>query len=298
MNILKNFSKQLRMIALLLIYALASNHANATIITEWSYTTWAEWTASAFSSGGGTINNHDDDSNSATPDYELSWGATDGFFNQADAPEQEEPGAPTPAANRSALTIGQYETTQDGGLQVGTVNTIGFGGPDEHGEGISITHWNNPILASYATLMSGQLTDYLTLEATQPDPGPEKDAPTIEFDFNFAETPNAPCGGPGCDDLFGFQTDILGGVLFNYENELYVINLLVDGDPFEELSGTDCTTLGFDGACAGFRTQEAAITTKQFGFEIRHVPEPSTLMLLALGIFFIGARKQRFSVNR
>src|SRR5665647_1237657 len=118
-----------------LALALSSGFAQATPVTQWNYSTNANFTAATFQTGGsGTT--------SQTSDV-LSWGAPGGNFqiNTGNAD-----------TNQSGLTIGSGPTGNarlGGGPVTGSVFTTIGGTPSiflgQIGLGTSLTHWNNPI---------------------------------------------------------------------------------------------------------------------------------------------------------
>jgi len=267
------------------------------IVTEWDFDTWAEFTASGFSAGTGTT----------TSDlYELSWGDGGGDFTTPTS---------TPSDNRSALTVGtgtSGDSRFGGGHATGEVMTILGGGaptpPSEIGLGISMTHWNNTISGSFSTLGSGTLTDHLTLAAKTPFVGAVEPAPTIDIIFKFLETPNSGSGGEcldgslvsdhsgGCGDLFGIDGLSTVGIPFYYDGNTYGLDVLVFDEfggaaPIAALGEGYCTALGLSSTCVGFVTPESEHTSLQFGFTVRHVPEPNTIALFALALIFLANKR-------
>jgi hypothetical protein len=304
MNIFKGLTKKLGIMGIALLSLSMSNLTYAgPIVDTWSFDTWAEFTNSTFSAGSGT---------STETLNALTWGATGGDFTNVNAASDE---------SQSALTLGTTTSGDSrfgGGNVTGQIDTIMGGGPpigSQIGIGISATHWNNILSGSFGLLTGGTLTDYLNLNAFLPNVGPVKAAPTIAIDFKFQETPNSGSGGfcqdgsavpaNGCPDIFGFAADLTVGIPFVYDGNLYAIDVLLsDGNggaaPIDVLDDGYCSALDLANGCAGLVTPEDAVTSFQFGFDIRHVrsvPEPSTLVLLALAMIFMGAKKRRFNLN-
>lgn len=295
MNHINTLKKQLGIIAVV-CYSLASSTASAgPIVTDWTFSTWAEFTASTFAGGTG---------NTFQGVNELSWGASGGNYTIQGSNSD---------TNRSALTLGTGTTGDDrfgGGASSGNVETIinGSGGTDA--TGISVTHWNNPLNGNFSTLTGGTLTDYLQLTALLPGVGATQDAPTLALDFQFRETANSgvnnlcldgsavPSGG--CPDILGLDADLTSNIPFLYDGNLYALNIIVFNDanatPLMPLGTGYCAALGLSDSCIGLVTPEQLHTTFQFGFNISHVssvPEPNTIILLAAALMLFSARSHK-----
>lgn len=266
---MKRMLKQLA--AALAVGALSIGTAHAVLITQWAYNNEAGF--SDFTGEGGTVITPSGDSGILLGlPTTLSWGPNNSSSLVADSPV------------------------------LGLVDTNGPAVP-----GVPLTHNNFPIELGNS-LESAVLSDALRLTPLVP-PGSDFDAPTLEFQILFAETPNAggvggACAGGGisgdaenpggCRDIFVLDNPgVLGQIQFTIDDFEYTVQ--IDAVGLGPLSADACAAVGAADGCIGFLTEENATSTLETFFTItaQQIPEPGMLALLGLGLGALGFARRR-----
>ena len=241
------------------------------MVTQWSFAETLAWTTATFSAGG-----PGDLGTTSVSSTTLSWGATGGSFG---------------AGNRSGLDITNANVN-------GSINTNGAPAVTN-----TITHYNNPIAASFQTLLTANLLNTLILTPTLPNADPSLPQQSINFAIHFKETTNAePCGFPHtsvCDDIFVIDLGSLNNS-FTFDGNTYFVSIFSTTNNLIPLDPLTCAAANAAPGCLGFQTQEGQNTPATFAFEITSrevtIPEPSQLALLAiglLGLYFIRGRRSQ-----
>ena len=270
--------------------ALVAQPALAAPITQWSYdlyTHFADPAANVFSSGTGS---------QVEQLGQVSWGdPADNVF--------------TTGAERSGITIASIagaNQSADPAHVFGTYTTDNLLTP---ATGAWITHHNNPISGSFATLLSSVIDSKLILTSVTPSGVAVTD--TIPFTVLFAETENSgtcaatsPANNP-CNDIFALNGDnfdkhlIIGG--YDYYVSIFPTagpGIISGSLPF--LGNSVCgAVVGASPNCVGFTTIEGQDTSIQFGFTITstplQVPEPGILALFGIGLMGLFVARRRLS---
>lgn len=248
-----------------LALATASLSASAAPVDTWFYGISTQWDSAKFTtSGTGTK------SQTAT---QISWGGSSD-------------------SQRSSLAISDAPFF---GWKVGTIDTNGFAG-----DANDITHTNNAISSSFATLISGEMGVNVGLS---PLVLPSAYFPlSYAFSFKFFETANnGNCRwsngnankGKDCDDIFVFAGDTSKS--FTYAGETYVASLGFD-EKFIALTSDQCGKFFQSGSgCFALITDEGAKTTGSMNLSVSRnsVPEPGTLALLGASLIGFAAVRRR-----
>jgi hypothetical protein len=250
--------------------ALATTSAQATPVTQWSYSVTSSF-ASATSTAGGTNGLAFIPGGST-----ISWGDPSGSFT-------------TPNGGRSGLgiTASPATGTIDTNLAPALTNVI--------------THYNNVLNSGFPTLSSATVDATLSLTPLAPS-GATLPTFTNTFQVSFAETPNEPGAGgcavgvPPCADIFVLGAGSLNQS-FTYDGSEYFVSIFEATNALNSLPAAACASVGASAPCIGFVTQENQFTPAQFAFRITSapvtVPEPGSLALLSAMAFGLGARLRR-----
>lgn len=263
--------------ASLAIGVFAVPAAQAVPVVTWSYTVDSVWNlgAGAPTFSAGTLN-------ATTTATEISWGAD---LNGG-------------AAGNGTLAVGVERSGVliENAPQSGQIDTNGVVPQATN----TFSHVNNPLDASYATLLTAGITTTLNLTPFLPS-GLALPTKTLTFNINFMETSNdGSCvvgATSNCDDVFVISFGSLNNT-FDYDGSTYYSSIVKTTGPLDPLSASACAEAGVAAGCLGFLTAEGAKTSVDFGILITsapiNVPEPGVLGLLGLGLLgLLGSRRMK-----
>lgn len=291
----KNHFRLQSLAAIIGVFFLAD--VGATPITNWGYRIESGFTAftSTGGSGSGVVGSNTN-TEWAAPST-LTWGAGTG---------------PGISAGRSGIDVGGASN----GTATGTVITDGGAVST-----VTFTHTNNVISGGSDSLTTATLSDRIYLDPLlpappyDPTPGDQFSPPDLTFGINFTETTNggtcaaaSPPGNP-CNDIF--VLDIVGAGFNPLNNsinqnfffadpdtaELHAYNARIFIDGIGLLPDDTCLAAGAAINCIGLTTIEGQANTFQVSLDITteqfYIPEPTTLLLMGLGLLGIGYRRKQ-----
>ena len=224
----------------------------------------------------------------------------------------------TYSANPTQLSWGQPTNAQSKLLYIapnpviGTADTyLGEGSPVPFfAPSVTLQHQNFPITSGTGSLISTTINIAVTLT---PDGGGIPYNDSFDFPILFYETPNA---SDNPEDIFALNFTGFPNLDFDYEGFTYFVNIFPTNEgtfnliPQENIDVTAGMAAGNPAYTAltygtlGFTTSENAATNAPFAFLIstrpivNPVPEPSTLLLMGVGLLGIGFLGQRKLRNR